>query len=429
METGNSIGTLIRLFDKSNLDIKRLIADRPSGYQRIHSQNKGYDNSIVIYWPLKSSSWYIIITIPENLFISENKRFLLFFIPLLLFVGSLAASITIYNSIKLYSPISILADDSSKMVAEADFVSDFNSNDIKVLSDSALIWKLSEKRPLSPMNDINALVYNLEKLKDRLNEYRESSIQSSLDRLEIEKELKLARDIEMGMVPIDFPLVPGRTDFDCFGRLIPAKIVGGDLFDLFILDENFLFISITDTVGKGIPAAMYSVMTRTFIRSIANPITRLGKMMESLNDALTLVHNSDMFATVFLGKLDLATGELEYCNAGHPYPLILRNIEKDEVLNNSQGIPVGIKRNISYSENRINLASGESIILFTDGVTEQNNEAGALFGLEGLVTALSSLRGFTAQAIVNEILDALTNFRDQADVHDDTAVVAIKFIG
>jgi sigma-B regulation protein RsbU (phosphoserine phosphatase) len=231
----------------------------------------------------------------------------------------------------------------------------------------------------------------------------------------------------MGMVPNNFPLVPGRTDFDCFGRLVPAKIVGGDLFDIFLLSDNLLFMSITDTLGKGIPAAMYSVMIRTFIRCIANPITRLGKMMESLNEALSLVHESDMFATVLLGKLDLETGDFVYCNAGHLHPVILRNSNRPEVLAHSHGIPVGVKRNLQYAESQTILAPGESLISFTDGVTEQCDEKGEFFGVERLISIVNSLRELSAEEIVNETLIVLERFRGLTDVHDDITLMALKF--
>ena len=277
------------------------------------------------------------------------------------------------------------------------------------------------------MKDIEALTFNLEKIKDRLALYRKIAVQNSLDWKEMDKELNLARDIEMKMVPTIFPLVAGRTDFDCFGRLIPARIVGGDLFDLFLLDDHQLFLSITDTVGKGIPAAMYSVMTRTFIRSIANPITRLGKMMESLNDVLTIVHDTDMFATVFLAKLDLKTGELTYCNAGHPYPFILRQDNREEVLTSSQGIPVGVKQNLTYSENLMQLAPGESFIAFTDGITEQSNGEGAFWGIDGLLAVLKPFRDQSAKILVNKTLEAFGAFRGNVDVHDDIALVVVKY--
>lgn len=245
----------------------------------------------------------------------------------------------------------------------------------------------------------------------------------------MDKELMLAREIEMSMVPTKFPLFPGRNDFNCFGKLIPAKIVGGDLFDIFLLNENHLFISISDTLGKGIPAAMFSVITRTFIRSIANPITRLGKIMESLNDELSLGLESDMFATILLGKLNLITGEFIYCNAGHPHPFILRNDHREEVLTQSHGIPVGVKSNLHFSQSRTVLAPGESLITFTDGVTEEYNEKGEFFGSERLISAVKPFYELSTQSIVNKTLDVFERFRGRAEAHDDTTLVAIKFTG
>ena len=195
----------------------------------------------------------------------------------------------------------------------------------------------------------------------------------------MDKELSLARDIKMEMVPTDFPLFPGHSDFDCFGRLIPAKIVGGDLFDVFLLNDKQLFLSISDTLGKGITASIYAARTRSFIRRITNPLTRLGEIMESLNNSLCLESESDMFSTVFMGKLDLETGKLIYCNAGHPQPIILRNNNRDEVLIQSHGMPVGLKLNLKFAESSTVLAPGESLITYTDGVTEQCDKEGEFF--------------------------------------------------
>ena len=426
-QTGYGIESVARYFGKSKFDLKATIASRNPGSQLINSSSMKIKRSVVIFWPIKTSNWFVIVIIPENLFISQLKRWLLILIPLILFIGSVLASVTIYKSLKLVSPISNLAIDSRKIVEEVGFDHEPNLYNAEILSDSNFIWRLSDNNGAYPLKDIEALTFNMEKIKDRLASYRKSTIQNSLDKKEMDKELNLARDITMKMVPTNFPAAEGRTDFDCFGRLIPAKIVGGDLFDLFLLDDNQLFLSITDTVGKGIPAAMYSVMTRTFLRSIANPITRLGKMMESLNNALTLVHDSDMFATVFLAKLDLITGELTYCNAGHPHPFLLRKDNREEALNTSQGIPVGIKGNIAYSENQLVLAQGESLITFTDGITEQSNKSGAFWGVEGLKNAAARLRHMPAQIIVNKTIDEFSHFRGNIEVHDDITPVVIKY--
>ena len=425
LETGKNISSLIGYFEKNKLDISKLLVDRPTGYQLINTNLR----TVVIYWPLKSSKWYMILAVPEIFFISELKRLSLFIIPIILFIGSIAAIIIIYNSIKLVSPISFLANDSRKIVEESGLQSEINPNNPDLAPDSPTIWRLANIHPISPLTNIQALSENMDKIKERLANYRESTIQNIIDKKEIEKELNLAKDIEMGMVPTNFPLAPNRNDFDCYGKLIPAKIVGGDLFDLYLLNENQLFISITDTLGKGIPAAMYSVMTRTIIRSIANSITRLGKIMESLNDALSQVHESDMFATVLLGKLNLKTGELIYCNAGHPHPFILRNNNREELLSKSHGIPVGVKRNLSFSESSYILAPGESLIVYTDGVTEQINEHGEFFGLERLISTINPIHEMTTQRIVTKTLNVLKHFQGKTEFHDDITLVAIKFLG
>lgn len=403
-KTGKDVSSLFRCFEDNQFYISILRNNRVAGSQIIHPNCMKNKRTVAIYWPVKSSNWFIIVVIPESLFMSELKQITLALVLLILLIGSITAAVMIYLSIRLVSPISVLADDSRKIVEEAGFDSVLHLNDLEVLSDS------------------------MKKMKERLAIYRKSTLQSSLDKEEMEKELNLAKEIEMAMVPTKFPLFPGRTDFDCFGRLIPAKIVGGDLFDIFLLDDNQLFISICDTLGKGIPAAMFSVMTRTYIRSIANPITRLGKMMESLNDGVSLGLESDMFATVLLGKLNLLTGEFTYCNAGHPHPIILRNDHREEVLTQSHGIPVGVKRNRHFSESRIVLAPGESLITYTDGVTEEFDEHGDFFGIERLIEVVTPLQELSTQNIVNKTLDFLERFRGRAEVHDDTTLVALKFL-
>jgi len=402
-KTGKDISSLYDYFGVTQFDIKSLLKDRIAGSQVLHPNGMKNKRTVAVYWPIKSSNWFIINIIPEIIFMSELKQITLALVLLILLIGSITAAVMIYLSIRLVSPISVLAHDSRKIVEEAGFDPVHNLDDLELLSDS------------------------MEKMKERLASYRVNTLQNSLDKEEMEKELNLAKDIEMGMVPTKFPLFPNRNDFDCFGRLIPAKIVGGDLFDIFLLDENQLFISISDTLGKGIPAAMFSIMTRTFIRSIANPITRPGKMMEALNDGLSLGHESDMFATVFLGKLNLTTGEFIYCNAGHTHPIILRNNYQEEIVEQSHGIPVGVKNNLKFSESSAFLAPGETLIVYTDGVTEEYNEEGDFFGTEGLILAIKPLHEMSAQNIVNKTLDMLERFRGMAEVHDDTTLVAIKF--
>jgi sigma-B regulation protein RsbU (phosphoserine phosphatase) len=137
-----------------------------------------------------------------------------------------------------------------------------------------------------------------------------------------------------------------------------------------------------------------------------------------------------MFATVLLGKLDLETGEFIYCNAGHPFPFIVKNdSRREELLAQSQGIPVGIKRNITYSEKKIYLSSGDLLFIFTDGVTDQNDEHGKIFGIERLIATVKHMHDYSAQDIVNKVIESLKHFQGNAEVHDDITLVAIKYFG
>ena len=236
-------------------------------------------------------------------------------------------------------------------------------------------------------------------------------------------------DIAMGIVPTKFPLFPGRTDFDCYGKLIPARIVGGDLFDFFLLDDNNLFVSICDSLGKGIPAAMFAVATRTLIRSIANPITRVGKMMELLNDELSLGRESDMFVTVMMGKLNLVNGEFAYCNAGHPRPFILRNDHQVEELESTHGFPVGVRKRQKFVESFTMLAPGESLIAYTDGITEEVDKSGRFFGKEKLLSIIQAQNTSTPEKLVKEVLKSLDKFRGKSEIYDDTTILAVKYLG
>jgi sigma-B regulation protein RsbU (phosphoserine phosphatase) len=427
-KTGEKIFPLINI-GNCRYNIGNLLEERTSGLKVIKPENSNSSRMVAIYWMLKSSKWFIIIMVPLNQFLSEFKQFSLILIPVILFIVSVFIAALIYNSLKLLSPISHLANDSRRILADEDIPSEPPLQRPDNPEAGQAIAPSSPKFPASALSNIEILSRNIEKIKDRLAIYKESFKQNTYNKDQIDKELILARDIEMGLVPVKFPLVPGRNDFDCFGKLIPAKIVGGDLFDIFLLNENILFIWIADTMGKGIPAAMYSVMIHTLIRSIANPITRLGKMMESVNEALGLIRESDMFATILLGKLDLISGEFTYCNAGHLHPVILRNDNREEVMAKSHGIPIGVKRNLQFEETRTFLTPGESFIAFSDGITEQFNESGELFGNKRLISVLHQLHHSSSQDLISQTLNFVEDFRGTTEVHDDIAMVALKYTG
>lgn len=402
----DSVGLdILSQFSLKGIDIKKVLSKGEEGSAIVYPSYLGNKKSLALYWPVRSINWLAIGVLPQSEYLAELNRMLVIAILLILFIVSLSAALAVYFSMRLVSPITELADASRKIIEEEGV--------------QGTDW----------INEVEALSQSIEIMKRKLKNYESDRAKMETSNEEMDRELNLARDIEMGIVPTKFPLFPGRTDFDCYGKLIPAKIVGGDLFDFFLVDDNNLFVSICDTLGKGIPAAMFAVATRTLIRSIANPITRIGKMMELLNDELSIGHESDMFVTVMMGRLNLATGEFAYCNAGHPRPFILRNQHQVEELESTHGFPVGVRKKQKFVESVVVFAPGESLIAYTDGITEEVDKSGDFFGKEKLLSILQAQNSASPEKIVKEVLKALERFRGKSEIYDDTTILALKYIG
>jgi len=402
---GHSIDSVGVRINNQNFNVRDVVKNKRSDTKIIFPACMGHKKSVVVYWPVESIDSTILAIIPESEFLAGLNHILVLIIIGILIIGGLNVAITIYFLVRLVSPVDELVSGSQKY-----------------FHDVGLGW--SPKK-----NEIDILAEGIEIMKHRLEKFQSDSSSKMKDSAEIEKELNLAREIEMGMVPTHFPLYPQRNDFECYGKLIPAKIVGGDLFDLFLVDENHLFISICDTLGKGIPAAMFSVVTRTLIRSVANSITRMGKIMEQLNEELSLEGKSDMFVTVFLARLNLKTGELVYCNAGHQHPLIARNDKSVEELLDSHGIPVGVRKKNQFRESSIVLNPGDSLVAFTDGIVEELDEIGEFFGNQRLISVIRNNTHETPEILVNEILRSVETFRSKAEITDDTTLLSVKYWG
>jgi sigma-B regulation protein RsbU (phosphoserine phosphatase) len=151
--------------------------------------------------------------------------------------------------------------------------------------------------------------------------------------------------------------------------------------------------------------------------------------MELLNDELSLGHESDMYVTVMMGRLDLISGEFAYCNAGHPRPFILRNNNQIEEFNTTHGFPIGVRKNQKYVETIVKLNPGETIIAYTDGITEEVDKTGAFFGKERLYTVIQSNNSATPEKFVKEVLKNLEKFRGKKEIYDDTTILALKYLG
>ena len=243
----------------------------------------------------------------------------------------------------------------------------------------------------------------------------------------IGSELRIANGIQMGMLPKIFPPYPDRDDMDIYGSLVPAKEVGGDLYDFYIRDEK-LFFCIGDVSGKGVPASLVMAVTRSLFRTVSAHEDNPSNIVMKLNEAMTEMNESCMFVTLFVGALDLSTGRLHYCNAGHCPPLLIGN--ELTLLPVDTNIPVGFLAEWQYTSQQITLPSQTSIFLYTDGLTEARNAEKEMFGKQRMNDVIRKAieEGKTApEQTIRMMAEAKNRFVNGNEQSDDLTMLAIKY--
>ena len=236
-------------------------------------------------------------------------------------------------------------------------------------------------------------------------------------------ELKVATGIQMSMVPKTFPPFPDRDDLDMAATIVPAKEVGGDLYDFFIRDEK-LFFCVGDVSGKGIPAALVMAVTRTTFRNLSAREDSPGRIVRMMNDSLSSMNESNMFVTFFCGVLDLTNGQLRYCNAGHNPPMTLTDaIRPLPVVPN---LPLGIMEGIDFQEQEMLFRYDDALFLYTDGLTEAENAVHEQFGEERMELALHGRK--SAQAHLANIKQEVAGFVGDAPQSDDLTILFIHYV-
>lgn len=240
----------------------------------------------------------------------------------------------------------------------------------------------------------------------------------------MEKELEIAKGIQMSMIPKIFPPFPERSDIDIFASIVPAKEVGGDLYDFYIRDGR-LYFCIGDVSGKGVPASLVMAVTRSLFRTVSGHEKSPAKIVTSMNDSMSDMNESSMFVTFFCGTLDLETGHLRYCNAGHNAPEMLRRGSGCEALPVEANLPLGIMSRMPFKEQETDLVCGDSIFLYTDGVTEAENPAHEQFGHSRMTEALA-VPG-DSRSRLTALSGAVEAFVDGALPSDDITMLYISY--
>ena len=240
-----------------------------------------------------------------------------------------------------------------------------------------------------------------------------------------EAEMASAAAIQRAMLPMTHPTSLAQGRFDIFTHMNPAREVGGDLYDVLELDGDRVVITIGDVCGKGVPAALFMAVTQTVMRLVVHTGHDLKTEIETANDLLVANNREDMFATLFCGVIDRAAGTMTYCNCGHNPPLVLRRGESACEPLRACGPPLGVMEGMTYTTRSIALRPGDTLFLYTDGVTEAEDSEAAQFGSQRLEQLLLSLRGQPARCLVESVIDNVTAFAIGAVQSDDITCIAV----
>ena len=269
-------------------------------------------------------------------------------------------------------------------------------------------------------------------LSERMRQDNETLIQNFKQRLQyehFERELQTARSIQASMLPHGHPLFPGHGEFEIFGLMDPAREIGGDFYDAFMIDDGKLFFAIGDVSGKGIAAALFMVKAVTLLRMEALRDISPHEILTRVNVRLCENNDFGMFVTVFCGVLDLARDTLAYCNGGHDAPLIGRAGAGFELVDCSGGMMLGIEQVARYQAGVIALARGDVLLCYTDGVTEAMNPRQEMFAQHRLRASIAGMERAGAADVAGALHAKIREFAQGAPQSDDIAVLALKYWG
>ena len=249
------------------------------------------------------------------------------------------------------------------------------------------------------------------------------------DKAIADRDLTVASAIQQNMLPRIFPPYPERKEFDLYASMTPAKEVGGDFYDFFLVDDNHLALVIADVSGKGVPAALFMMVSKVLIKNRLQAGDTPGDAISNVNDMLANGNTNSMFVTVWACVLEISTGRMKIVNAGHEHPAIRRRDGKYELSIYEHSPMVGMIEGLPFEEHEVTLAPGDSLFVYTDGVPEATDVKGKMFEPERMLEALNSDPDAGPENSINSVMDSIISFRGDAVQFDDITMLCIKYNG
>ncbi|HSB04075.1 MAG TPA: SpoIIE family protein phosphatase [Thermodesulfobacteriota bacterium] len=362
----------------------------------------------VYYTPIRSSGWSLAVLFPQNELMADIDR-LTWIVTLLGIIGLSLLSIG----------LTIIARSITKPLTT-----------MAMATQEIARGHLNVDLPLSRSRDeAGMLLSAFRSMQESLKDYIERLTETTASKERIESELMIARDIQMSILPKKFPPFPDREEFDIYALINPAREVGGDFYDFFFVDDEHLCFVIGDVSGKGVPASLFMAVAKTLIKAISSKGIAPGEILTRVNRELSQENDSCMFVTIFCGLLNTTTGEIFYANGGHNYPFILRKQNEVTWLEGNGGLVVGAMEHTVYETGQTTLQPGESIFLYTDGVTEAVNTKEELFSDDRLRTKITLLQGRPPKEVISGVAEEIAQFSHNMPQADDITMMMVRFYG
>ena len=372
------------------------------------------DRIYYAYTPIKSTGWKFCVMIPESVILAPvrtvNENVIFTIISFIVaFVVILVLVVVVANAFsrKLTTPIIALGQDVKEISSgDLDYRAEIRTND-----------------------EIGDLAQSFNDMAASLKDYVKNLAAVTAEKERIGAELNVATQIQADMLPRIFPPFPDRTEFDIYASMTPAKEVGGDFYDFFMIDDDHLALVIADVSGKGVPAALFMVIAKTLIKNRAMMGGSPNEILADVNNQLCEGNDADLFVTVWLGILEISTGHVEASNAGHEYPAIRKADGKYELFKTKQSPAVATMEGLRFRASEFTLEPGDSLYIYTDGIPEATDIHETLYGTDKMLEVLNTTGDMPPQEVIEVMKRSVFDFTGEAPQFDDVTMLYLKFFG
>ena len=317
----------------------------------------------------------------------------------------------IYLHRVLLRPLNLITEEAARFSAE----------------NTAAEHKLQES--IRNRDEIGQLAASIDQMEEQIETYITDITQITAERERISTELSLATRIQAAFIPHIFPPFPDRSEFDIYAVMDPAKAVGGDFYDFFFIDEDHLGLVMADVSGKGVPAALFMMVSKIILQSCAMLGRGPAEILTKTNEAICSNNQEGMFVTVWMGILEISTGKLRAANAGHEYPVVKLGDGGFALLKDKHGFVIGGMGGVRYREYELQLSPGDKLFLYTDGVPEATNAKNELFGSERMIAALNEDPNAGPEEVLKNVRRAVDDFVEDAEQFDDLTMLCLAYRG